>query len=164
VALSTKNVRTEKEMTRTLMTLAALVCGLTLTAAEQPPSAWNGTWKYNKKRSEVPGRTADTIVISYGSDEVMTVTGSPFGPVCRGKPDGSPSPIIGALGAKHPELATCAQKIISPGVLEVSQMYDGKLMATDTWTMAADGKSFIDVSTPGPGRKEKSIKVLYERQ
>ena len=161
-----RSARTRKDMRRTLTTLAALVCGFTLTAEAPLIDAWNGTWKYNAERSERPGPTADTLVIAYGSDNVMTIIVLPFGQTCRGKLDGSYTPATSGYGlrVKHPKLATCAQKIVAPGVLELSQMYDGKLVSTDIFTMAADGKSFVDVATPGPGTKGKPVKVLYERQ
>jgi hypothetical protein len=139
---------------------AALVCGLI--AAAPDADVWNGTWKYNPKHSELPGPTAPIIVISYGTDGFLTIT---FAPVLfKGKLDGSSCSIIETFPVKHPERASCTMKLTESGAIEMTQSYDGKLMETDISTLAADGKSFVDVATPGPGQKGKLVKATYERQ
>jgi hypothetical protein len=114
-----------------LMVVIALGCGIAATAPAASP--FSGKWKFNAAKSKLTG-TTDSVAaagpnawkFSYGTFS-WTI-----------KADGTDQPT--------PFGSTVALKALSPTKWELIDKSKGKVAATETWELAADGKSMTRTS------------------
>jgi len=118
--------------------VAAIALGCAFAATVPAASPFSGKWKFNAAKSKLTGTTdsvaaagANTWKFTYGSFS-WTV-----------KADGTDQPT--------PFGTTVALKALSPFKWEITDKAKGKVAATETWELAADGKSMTRTST---GKRE----------
>jgi hypothetical protein len=118
--------------------VAAIAVGCACAATVPAASPFAGKWKFNAAKSKLTGTTdsvatagANTWKFTYGSFS-WTV-----------KADGTDQPT--------PFGSTVALKALSPTKWEITDKSKGKVAATETWELAADGKSMARTST---GKRE----------
>jgi len=111
----------------------AMALGCAFAAAMPAASPFTGKWKFNAARSTLTGATdsvaaagANTWKFSYGTFS-WTV-----------KADGTDQ--------ATPFGSTVALKVVSPAKWEITDKAKGKVTATETWELAADGKSMTRTS------------------
>jgi hypothetical protein len=143
----------------TLLCLAAIVC---------LASPHMGTWKLNEAKSKfAPGATKNhTVVYATAGDQVkVTVDGTDaqgksIHNEWTGKFDGKDYPVTG-----DPTSDTRAYKQAGENKLEMTVKKDGKVTATGSIVVSADGKSRT-VTTSGTDDKGAKIEntAVYDKQ
>jgi len=146
-------------LTFTLLCLAAIVC---------LASPQMGTWKLNEAKSKfAPGATKNhTVVYAAAGDQVkVTVDGTDaqgksIHNEWTGKFDGKDYPVTG-----DPTSDTRAYKQAGENKLEMTVKKDGKVTATGSIVVSADGKSRT-VTTTGTDDKGAKIEntAVYDKQ
>jgi hypothetical protein len=149
----------------TVLTLAALLVGITVCFASNPNL---GTWKLNEAKSKLtPGYPKNTKVVyeAAGDDIKATVDGvdaqgQPTHNDWTGKFDGKDYPVTG-----DPSSDTRSIKQIDEHTLELTVKKAGKVTMSGRVVVSADGKSrTLTLSGTDPaGKKITSISV-YDKQ
>jgi len=115
-----------------------------------------GTWRSTKVDVNIP----DVVVISQPAPGVLRFESPSFKYVAEGKTDGTefvPS------GPYQPAGYTMSMRMLSPTKLSTAAKLDGKPDSYEEMTLAADGKSYTDVSWGAKAPKEKT-KAVYVKQ
>ncbi|HEY5382143.1 MAG TPA: hypothetical protein VIJ65_07795 [Acidobacteriaceae bacterium] len=119
-------------------------------------SGFAGKWKSTKVSVSVP----DSWIISSGSDGTINWDLPGYKETVHGKPDGTPLPITGPTVSAG---MTVSIKQVSPHRMDYTVALNGKAIGEGYQTLAADGKSFTDVSwTPGQ-QTEKTTGVFVKQ-
>ena len=147
-----------------LMTLAVCLVAAVVCFA----SPMMGTWKLNEAKSKfAPGAPKNhTVVYEAAGDNVkVTVDGTdPDGKALHnewtGKFDGKDYAVTG-----DPTSDTRAYKKVNDNTLDMTIKKDGKVTATGTIVVSADGKTRT-VTTSGTDAKGKTVKntAVYDKQ
>jgi len=107
-------------------------------------SAFDGTWKMDMNKVDF-SKKPDVFLLQNGTYECKTCT-----PPYKVKADGSDQSVTG-----HPYYNTVAIKVVNDHEIEETDKKDGKVVATSTSTVSADGKtlmfSFSDSSNTNGG-------------
>jgi hypothetical protein len=116
---------------RSLIAAAALGCAFAATVPAASP--FTGKWKLNTAKSKLTGAT-DSVAAA--------------GPNTWKFSYGSYSWTIKANGTDQPTPfgSTVALKALNPTKWQLTDKAKGKVTATETWTLAADGKSMTRAS------------------
>jgi len=146
------------------MTIAMCFAALTLCFA----SPVMGTWKLNEAKSKFPAGAPknNTVVYEAAGDSIKVTVdgvdgaGKPTHNEWTGKFDGKDYPLTGDSAAD-----TRAYKKISANKMELTNKKDGKVTATGTIVVAADGKTrtVTVTGTDAAGKKVHSTAV-YDKQ
>jgi hypothetical protein len=108
-----------------------------------------GQWRDTK----VDISAAETFTFSIPSPGVFRMEYPEFQEVVEGKPDGTDHPLT---GGHAPAGLTQSFKVTSPTKISYVNKLDGKPVVYGVQTLAADGKSFTDVSwKPGKGSEKE---------
>ena len=146
------------------LTIATCFAALTLSFA----SPQMGTWKLNDAKSKFPPKAAknNTVVYEAAGDNIkVTVDGvDADGKATHnewtGKFDGKDYPLMG-----DPAADTRAYKKISDHKLELTNKKDGKVTATGTIVVSADGKTrTVTVNATNPEGKKVHYTAVYDKQ
>jgi hypothetical protein len=147
------------------LTLGVLLAGAAVSFAAD---ANLGTWKLNEAKSKFPPGAAKnhTVVYAAAGDNIkVTVDGTgndgkPTHNEWTGKFDGKDYPVTG-----DPNSDTRAYKKVDAHTIELTVKKGGKVTATGTIVVAADGKSRT-VKTTGTDAKgnKVSITAVYDKQ
>ena len=93
-------------------------------------SAFDGTWKIDLNKAQMP-KKPDVYLLQNGKYECKTCV-----PTVSVKADGTDQNVTG-----HPYYDTIAVKVVNDRTVEETQKKGGKVVATSTTTVAADGKT-----------------------
>jgi hypothetical protein len=93
-------------------------------------SSFDGTWKIDMNKVD-PSKKPDVFLLQNGMYECKTCT-----PPYKVKADGTDQPVSG-----HPYYDTVAIKVVSDHEIEETDKKDGKVVATSTSTVSADGST-----------------------
>jgi hypothetical protein len=146
------------------LTIATCFAALTLSFA----SPQMGTWKLNDAKSKFPPKAAknNTVVYEAAGDNIkVTVDGvDADGKATHnewtGKFDGKDYPLMG-----DPAADTRAYKKIGDNKLELTNKKDGKVTATGTIVVSADGKTrTVTVSATSAEGKKVHYTAVYDKQ
>lgn len=151
---------------RTIALTVVVICFIGLTLSFASPHM--GTWKLNEAKSKIPAGAPKNITVVYsaaGDNIKVTVDGldaqgKPAHNEWAGKFDGKDYPLAG-----DPTGDTRAYKIISDHKMDLTNKKDGKVTATGTIVIAADGKSrTVTVTATDPAGKKVSYTAYYDKQ
>lgn len=154
-----------------VVTLLVALVGLPLPSAAQTPSSWFGSWSLNIERSTYdpgppPYKRATYTIEPWGTDGMKVIYDMvhPRGGVThlewQGRIDGKDYPLQGIDA-----FVTYAYTQVSPGVHETIVKMGGRVAATSTVAVSADGKS-MTTTTRGidsAGRAVTTITVYEKR-
>ncbi len=148
-----------------ILTVALCLVAVTVCFASNPNM---GTWQLNDAKSKfVPGATKNqTVVYTAMGDEIkVTVDGTsrdgkPTHNEWTGKFDGKAYPVTG-----DPNSDSRSYKKINDHTLELTSMKGGKVVATGTIVVSADGKTrtVTTTATDSMGMTVKNMAV-YDKQ
>ena len=150
------------------LTLAALLCAVTVCLAADVSTANMGTWKLNEAKSKVsPGapKNASVMIVAAGDSVKVTVDGvsadgKPSHNEWTGKFDGKDYPIAG-----DPASDTRAYKPIDDHTLALTEKKGGKATNTGRVAISADGKTrTVNVNGTDASGKKVSITFVYDKQ
>ncbi len=151
--------------TKTIVSTLAL-CFLAVTVAFASPQM--GTWKLNEAKSKIPaGVGKNTTVVYEAAGDSVKVTvdgvagdGKPTHNEWTGKFDGKDYPLVG-----DPVSDTRAYKKVDDRAMELTNKKGGKVTATGSIVVSADGKSRT-VTVSGTDAKGMKIKytAVYDKQ
>ena len=152
--------------TRTIMlTLALCFVAGAVWAASNP---FMGTWKLNEAKSKITAGTAKNVTVVYeaaGDQIKVTVDGldgegKPAHNEWTGKFDGKDYPVTG-----DPASDMRSVKAINGHSLQLTVKKDGKVTATGTNVVSADGKTRT-IKTSGADAKGNKFKntAVYDKQ
>lgn len=150
------------------LTLAALLCAVTVCLAADVSTANMGTWKLNEAKSKVsPGAPKNTSVMIAAAGDSVKVTvdgvsadGKPSHNEWTGKFDGKDYPITG-----DPASDTRAYKPIDDHTLALAEKKGGKATNTGRVAISADGKTrTVSVNGTDASGKKVSITFVYDKQ
>ncbi len=147
--------------------LTILVClaGLTLSFAE---NQMMGTWKLNEAKSKFgPSATKSVTVVYEAAGDSMKCTidgvdgqGKPTHTEWTGKFDGKDYPVTG-----DPNQSTRSVKPVNDHKMDVDVKKDGKVTASGTIEIAADGKTrTVTLHGTDPTGKKTTSKAFYDKQ
>ena len=146
------------------MTIAMCFAALTLCFA----SPVMGTWKLNDAKSKFPAGAPknNTVVYEAAGDSIKVTVdgvdgaGKPTHNEWTGKFDGKDYPLTG-----DPAADTRAYKKISANKMELTNKKDGKVTATGTIVVAADGKTrTVTVTGTDAAGKKVHFTAVYDKQ
>jgi len=146
------------------LTIAMCFAALTLCFA----SPQMGTWKLNESKSKFPagaGRNTTVVYEAAGDSIKVTVDGvDAEGKATHnewtGKFDGKDYPLVG-----DPAADTRAYKTVSSHKMDLTNKKDGKVTATGTIVVSADGKSrTVTVSATDAMGKKVHFTAVYDKQ
>ena len=146
------------------LTIATCFAALTLCFA----SPQMGTWKLNEAKSKFPpGAPKNNMVVYEAAGDSIKVTvdgvdaqGKATHNEWTGKFDGKNYPLTG-----DPSGDSRAYKKISDNKLELTNKKDGKVTATGTIVVSADGKTrTVTVSATDPAGKKVHYTAVYDKQ
>jgi hypothetical protein len=146
------------------LTIAMCFAALTLCFA----SPQMGTWKLNESKSKFPAGAAKnhTVVYEAAGDSIKVTVdgvdaqGKPTHNEWTGKFDGKDYPLVG-----DPAADTRAYKTISANKMELTNKKDGKVTASGTIVVSADGKSrTVTISVANAMGKKMSSTAVYDKQ
>lgn len=146
------------------MTIAMCLAALTLCFA----SPMMGTWKLNEAKSKFPAGAPKNHTVVYeaaGDSTKVTVDGvDGQGKATHnewtGKFDGKDYPLVG-----DPAADTRAYKMVSANKMELTNKKDGKVTASGTIVVSADGKSrTVTVTATDAKGKKMSSTAVYDKQ
>ncbi len=146
------------------LTIAMCFAALTLCFA----SPQMGTWKLNEAKSKfAPGAPKNNTVVYEAAGDNIKVTvdgvdaqGKPTHNEWTGKFDGKDYPLVG-----DPAADTRAYKKISDHKIELTNKKDGKVTATGTVVVSADGKTrTVTVSATDAAGKKVRYTGVYDKQ
>jgi hypothetical protein len=127
-----------------------------------------GTWKLNEAKSQIPAGAVKntTVVYSADGDNVKVTTdgtdnaGKPYNTVWVGKFDGKDYPLTGDLTAD-----SRSYKMVDERTLSLSNKKGGKVSATGSIVVSADGKTrTVKLNSSDPAGKKVSGVAVYDRQ
>jgi hypothetical protein len=119
-------------------------------------SGLTGKWRSTK----VDISAAETFTFSMPSPGVFRMEYPEYQEVVEGKPDGTDHPVT---GGHTPAGLTQSFKVTSPTKISYMSKLDGKTMIYGVQTLAADGKSFTDVSWK-PGQSSEKETAVYIKE
>ncbi len=128
---------------RNVLCLTAVIGAASFALAVDTPFA--GTWKLNLDKSKLVG---DTVKFAPIGEAMRTTAG---GESYTFKPDGT---------ASKTSFGTASWKKVNDRTWEETDMVNGRLDSTNTWTLAEDGKTLIEHITgdkPGGGHFDDTI-------
>jgi hypothetical protein len=146
------------------MTIAVCFAALTLCFA----SPVMGTWKLNESKSKIPaGAGKNTTVVYEAAGDSIKVTvdgvdaeGKPTHNEWTGKFDGKDYPLVG-----DPAANTRAYKTVSSHKMVLTNKKDGKVTATGTIVVSANGKSrTVTVSGTDAMGKKFHYTAVYDKE
>ena len=146
------------------LTIATGFVALTLCFA----SPQMGTWKLNESKSKIPSGAGKIVTVVYeaaGDSVKVTVDGvdgegKPTHNEWTGKFDGKDYPLVG-----DPAADTRAYKTVSANKMGLTNKKAGKVTATGTIVVSADGKSrTVTVSGTDSTGKKMSSTAVYDKQ
>ncbi|MFY9673826.1 MAG: hypothetical protein WB817_09715 [Terriglobales bacterium] len=146
------------------LTIAMCFAALTLSFA----SPEMGTWKLNEAKSKfAPGAPKNHTVVYEPAGDNIKVTvdgvdaqGKPTHNEWTGKFDGKDYPLAG-----DPSADTRSYKKVSANKLELTNKKDGKVTATGTIVVSADGKTrTVTVTGTDPAGKKVHYTAVYDKQ
>lgn len=153
-----------------LVTLVAAlaVTGLPRTAAAQTPKGLEGTWTLDLAKSKFsPGPAPKSLTVTYtpqGDALKIVVDATPAeGPAqhweMTPKYDGKEYPVTG-----NPNADTISVKVVNERRVVSTLKKDGKVTATNTRTLSADGKTLtIAVKGTTPDGKPRSDMQVFHK-
>ncbi|HTR27147.1 MAG TPA: hypothetical protein VMI10_24455 [Terriglobales bacterium] len=150
--------------TRTIALTIAMCFAVTLCFA----SPQMGTWKLNEAKSKFPPKAAkNTTVVYEAAGDSIKVTvdgvdsdGKPTHNEWTGKFDGKDYPLIGDAASD-----TRSYKKVSDNKLELTNKKGGKVTASGTIVVSADGKTrTVTVSSTDAAGKKVSYTAVYDKQ
>jgi len=150
--------------TRTIALTIAMCFAVTLCFA----SPQMGTWKLNEAKSKFPPKSAKNTTVVYeaaGDNIKVTVDGvdsdgKPVHNEWTGKFDGKDYPLTGDSLAD-----TRAYKKVGDNKLELTNKKGGKMTASGTIVVSADGKTrTVTVSATDAAGKKVSYTAVYDKQ
>lgn len=115
-----------------------------------------GTWRSTKSDSGPP----ETYVVSSPAPGVMRWNLPDWQDTVEGKMDGADVPVTGPRAAPG---MTYSAKFEGPSKIRYSVKFGGEAATVGVETMAADGKTFTDVSYT-PGKEDEKFTALYVKQ
>jgi hypothetical protein len=127
-----------------------------------------GTWKLNEAKSKIPAGASKNVTVVYeaaGDSVKVTVDGvdsegKPTHNEWTGKLDGKDYPLVG-----DPAADTRAYKTVSANKVDLTNKKGGKVTATGTIVVSADGKSrTVTVSATDAKGKKVSSTTVYDKQ
>ena len=146
------------------LTIATCFAALTLCFA----SPQMGTWKLNEGKSKLPAGATKNMTVVYeaaGDSTKVTVDGvdgdgKPTHNEWTGKFDGKDYPLVG-----DPSADTRAYKAVSANKLDLTNKKGGKVTASGTIVISADGKTrTVTVTTTDAMGKKMSSTAVYDKQ
>ena len=111
-------------------TLAGMLAVLLLPAAAFAQNAIDGTWKIDMNKVHLPTKP-DVLVLKDGMFHCKTCV-----PPIDVKADGTDQPVSG-----HPYFDSIAVNVVDAHTVKETDKKNGKVVATETTTVAPDGKS-----------------------
>lgn len=150
------------------LTVAALLCAVTVCLGADVNTANMGTWKLNEAKSKViPGAPKNSSVMIAAAGDSVKVTvdgvsadGKPTHNEWTGKFDGKDYPITG-----DPVSDTRAYKPVDDHTLAITEKKAGKVTNTGRVVISADGKMrTVNVSGTDASGKKMSITFVYDKQ
>jgi hypothetical protein len=126
------------KLLRNVLCLTAVIGAASLAFAVETPFA--GTWKLNLSKSKLVG---DTVKFAPAGNAMRITAGSES---YEFKPDGT---------ASKTSFGTASWKKVDDQTWEETDMVNGRLDSTNTWTLTKDGKTLTEHTTgdkPGGGR------------
>jgi hypothetical protein len=152
---------------RTVVILAGFVIAVVAGASAQVPKGLEGTWKLNAAKSKFsPGPPPKSMTVTYsavGADgmkivvDVTPATGAPQHWEMSPTNDGKESPVKG-----NPNADTVSVKMVDKLTSESTFRKGGKVTATNTRTLSADGKT-LTVTSKGvteEGKPRNDVQVF----
>lgn len=115
-----------------------------------------GKWRSTKVTVSAP----DSFIVSAKPNGILHWDIPGYKESVEGKPDGSDLPITGPTVAPG---TTLSIKMITPRKISYTVKENGKAVGLGTQTLAADGKSFTDV-TWSPGKQSEKATSFYAKQ
>ena len=146
------------------LTIATCFAALTLCFA----SPQMGTWKLNEGKSKLPAGATKNMTVVYeaaGDSTKVTVDGvdgdgKPTHNEWTGKLDGKDYPLVG-----DPSADTRAYKAVSANKLDLTNKKGGKVTASGTIVISADGKTrTVTVTATDAKGKKMSSTAVYDKQ
>ncbi len=146
------------------LTIATCFAALTLCFA----SPQMGTWKLNEAKSKLPAGATKNMTVVYeaaGDSTKVTVDGvdgdgKPTHNEWTGKFDGKDYPLVG-----DPSADTRAYKAVSANKLDLTNKKGGKVTASGTIVVSADGKTrTVTVTATDAKGKKMSSTAVYDKQ
>ena len=116
--------------------------------------------KWRDTQITVPGDTPDTVIVSSPSPGILRWDWPVDGGFVEGKADGTDHPLVGTIFAAG---STMSFKYLSPDRISYAAKVKEKSDGWGIQTLAADGKSYTDVSW-NPGKENKKTTAVYVRQ
>lgn len=126
------------KLLRSVLCMTAVISAASLALAVDTPFA--GTWKLNLSKSKLAG---DTVKFAPAGNAMRITAG---GQSYEFKPDGT---------ASTTNFGTASWKKVDDHTWEETDLVNGRLDSTNTWTLTEDGKTLIEHTTgdkPGGGR------------
>jgi hypothetical protein len=151
-----------------LRTIALMIATCIAAATLCFASPMMGTWKLNEAKSKIPAGASKNVTVVYeaaGDSVKVTVDGvdsegKPTHNEWTGKLDGKDYPLVG-----DPAADTRAYKTVSANKVDLTNKKAGKVTATGTIVVSADGKSrTVTVSATDAKGKKVSSTSVYEKQ
>ena len=148
-----------------LLTLAALFAAVVVCFAADVSM---GTWKLNEAKSKLPAGATKNMTVVYeaaGDSTKVTVDGvdddgKPTHNEWTGKFDGKDYPLVG-----DPSADTRAYKAVSANKLDLTNKKGGKVTASGTIVVSADGKTrTVTVTATDAKGKKMSSTAVYDKQ
>jgi len=146
------------------LTIVMCLAALTLCFA----SPMMGTWKLNEAKSKFgPGASKSLTVVYEAAGDAIKCTidgvdgqGKPTHTEWTGKFDGKDYPVTG-----DPNQSTRSVKVINDHKMDVDVKKDGKVTASGTIEIAADGKSrTVTLHGTDPTGKKTTSTAVYDKQ
>ncbi|SEJ07048.1 hypothetical protein [Frateuria terrea] len=110
--------------------LAGVLAGLLVPAAAFAQNPIDGTWKIDMSKVHLPTKP-DVLVLKDGMFQCKTCV-----PPIKVRADGTDQPVSG-----HPYFDSIAVEVVDKHTVKETDKKNGKVVATDTTTVAPDGKS-----------------------
>lgn len=127
-----------------------------------------GTWKLNEAKSMIPAGAGKNITVVYSAAGDMTKvttdgvdgSGQPTHSEWTGKFDGKPYPVTGMHSVDSRSVLAKGER-----TLVITNMKDGKAVATGKVEVAKDGKSrILEIEGTRPDGAKYHAKYVYEKQ
>lgn len=148
-----------------ILTLALWFAGAAVSFAQNPQM---GTWKLNEAKSKISAGSVknSNVVYEAQGDDVKVTTdgigndGAPRHTEWTGKFDGKDYPLTG-----DPTGDMRAYKLINERTLKLSNKKDGKVTATGSIVVSADGKSrTLHLTSADRDGKKVTTTAVYDKQ
>lgn len=139
--------------------VAGSILGTALIAAAPAPNPWLGTWKL---RLADPAEKPETLVYSDAGHGAMRMVSVEDKSLIVTRFDGRPAPDTGRGAAAGPK-RSLAITALSPTRYRWTFAIAGKPFVSGVNTLAADGRSFTEVSWR-VNAPAKTVTLVYDRQ